>query len=231
MHLISPGLEKLKQLLMASAAFDQSPKAQCMSGTWVGIIKELLSDLKDSRSCLVWLKGSPGSGKLAIMKSICIELCADKIPVVLFFFNKNGSRAHTSLVERFVAMIAHQLARISNEFSKVLAELDLEESLRNISKAEQLEELVISPASRVKWSPQVVLVLDVPDECRGQHALKELMELARKLLQLPPAFAILILSKTSSEVYLPGTTVWMILTLKRMNELSYDAVFLISLMS
>ena len=160
------------------------------------------------------------------MKSICIELCADKIPVVLFFFNKNGSRAHTSLVERFVAMIAHQLARISNEFSKVL-----EESLRNISKAEQLEELVISPASRVKWSPQVVLVLDAPDECRGQHALKELMELARKLLQLPPAFAILILSKTSSEVYLPGTTVWMILMLKRMYELSYDTVFLISPMS
>ena len=131
-------LEKLRQLPIARAAFDQSPKAHCLSGTRVDIIKQLLSDLKNSPSRFVWLKGSPGRGKSAIAKSICTELRADNVPVTSFFFNKDGSQAHTSSAARFASTIARQLARISDEFGKELAKLDLEESLRTSPKKNSL---------------------------------------------------------------------------------------------
>ena len=186
------GLGKLGQLPMARAAFDQSPKAHCLSGTRVDIINKILSDLKDSPSRFVWLKGSPGRGKSAIAKSICIELRADNVPVTSFFFNKDGSQAHTSSAERFASTIARQLARISVEFGKELEKLDLAESSQNFSKEKQLEQLVITPANKVVWSSRVVLVLDALDECGDRDALKELMGLVGQLQRLPPTFAVFV---------------------------------------
>ena len=216
---------------MARAAFDQSPKAHCLSGTRVDIIKQLLSDLKNSPSRFVWLKGSPGRGKSAIAKSICTELRADNVPVTSFFFNKDGSQAHTSSAARFASTIARQLARISDEFGKELAKLDLEESSQNFSKEEQLEQLVISPATKVVWSSRVVLVLDALDECGDRDALRELVGLVGLLQRLPRTLPSSFLAgpsislRTSSETYLPSTVVWMPPAPPRTCEFSCDAAF------
>lgn len=177
---------------MATAAFDQSPKGPCLSGTRVKIPQELVSEVKDDRTRVVWLKGSPGKGKSTIAKSLCIELRADKIPVFSFFFNKDGGKAHTASTEIFASTIARQLARFSPDFNDALAALDLEQIVRIISKEEQLQQLVVTPARKIKWPFRAVLVLDALDECGDRRALEELMELVRKLLQLPPAFAIFI---------------------------------------
>ena len=74
----------------------------------------------------------------------------------------------------------------------MLADMDLDQVIRNHSKEQQLEQLVIIPACQVMWPSRAVLVLDGLDECGDRQALKELMELVRKLLKLPPAFSILV---------------------------------------
>jgi len=177
---------------MACATFDESPKAPCLSGTRVDTLQGLVADLKGDQFRLVWLKGSPGRGKSAIAKSVCIELRSDKIPVISFFFNKDGSQAHTASTEIFASTIARQLARYSSEFNSLLASLDLDQVVHSHSKEQQLEQLVIAPACQVEWRSRVVIVLDALDECGDRQALKELMELVQKLLQLPPVFSILI---------------------------------------
>jgi len=144
-----PDVGALKQLPLASAAFDESPKAPCLSGTRLDVLQGLVSDLKDDQSRLIWLKGSPGRGKSAIAKSVCIELCSDNIPVISFFFNKDGSQAYTASTERFASTIALQLARFSLDFEYMLADMDLDQVIRNHSKEQQLEQLVIIPACQV----------------------------------------------------------------------------------
>ena len=62
------------------------------------------------QSRLVWLKGSPGRGKSAIVKSICIQLRDSDISIISFFFNKNGADQPAS-ADRFAGTIAHQMAR------------------------------------------------------------------------------------------------------------------------
>ena len=72
----------------------------------------------------------------------------------------------------------------------MLASLDLEQIHRTHSREQQLEQLVINPARKIKWLSRVVLVLDALDECGDRQALKDLVQLARDLLRLPPAFTI-----------------------------------------
>lgn len=183
--------ELLEKLPVASAAFNESPKSPCMSGTRVKILRDLRSDLMNDQFRCVWLKGSPGKGKSAVAKSLCIELRSDKIPVVSFFFNKDGSEAFTASTGRLACTIARQLARFSPEFSNELTSLNADRILCD-DPEEQLEQLVIIPANNAIWSSRVVIVLDALDECGGQRGLDELMGLIPQLLRLPPAFAIFV---------------------------------------
>ena len=184
-------LEHLGKLPIASAAFNESPKSPCLSGTRVKILQGLRYDLTNGTLRVVWLKGSPGVGKSAVAKSLCIELRSEKLPIVSFFFDKDGNKAFTTSAERFASTIARQLARFSPDFSNMLTGLNVDQILRDDSK-EQLEQLVIIPANRVKWSSRVVIVLDAVDECGDRQALKELMRLVQRLVQLPPLFTILV---------------------------------------
>lgn len=158
------------------------------------LLEQLESELDNEQFRVIWLKGSPGRGKSATAKSICFRLRSKDVPVVSFFFNKDGSTTYTTSAERFASTIACQLARFSAEFREVLADpgLNVDQICHNYAKEAQLEQLVIAPASKVEWSSRIVIVLDALDECGSRHALQEFLKLVKQLLKLPAMFGIFI---------------------------------------
>jgi len=159
----------------------------------VKLLRQLQSDLEDRKIRIVWLDGSPGRGKSAIAKSLCVELLSNNIS---FFFNRNGADDDfTTTTKRFVSTIARQLARFSTEFRQGLVELDLERILSVHGNNDQgrLQDLIVQPAEMVKaWPTRIVVCIDALDECGDLYALEDLMKLIQMLLQLPPAFVIFI---------------------------------------
>jgi hypothetical protein len=193
--LITLGLELLQKLPIAKAAFYESPKESCLHGTRVTLLQKLQYDLGDKRLRIVWLEGSPGRGKSAIAKSLCLKLLSEKIPVVSFFFNRNGADdEYTTTTKRFSTTIARQLVRFSSQFRQQLVELDLDEISKLCDRKTQLRDLVIGPAQEVRtsWPARVVIVIDALDECGDLYALERLMELVEMLFTLPHAFVIFI---------------------------------------
>jgi len=186
----------------ASAAFDQSPKKPCLPTTRVKLLEDLQSDLEHNR--IVWLRGSPGRGKSAVAMSLCTSLGFKGVPVVSFFFNKNGDDGEfTTTTKRFAGTIVHQLAHFSPEFRDALPTRDINNILRKNDKIQQLQKLFIEPAEQVyrtkKEPKRVVIVLDALEECekerddQDQDPLEELMVLVKKLIEdLPPNFVIFI---------------------------------------
>lgn len=118
--------------------------------------------------------------------------------MVSFFFNKNRGSNDFTTTEKFASTIARQLARYSNDFRDALVALDLNQITRLDNKKQQVEKLVIELANRVKtWPRRVVIVIDGLDEC---DTLKDLLELVRKLLELPSAFVIFISCRPDQSV-------------------------------
>jgi len=186
----------------ASAAFDQSPKKPCLPTTRVKLLEDLQSDLEHKR--VVWLRGSPGRGKSAVAMSLCTSLGFKGVPVVSFFFNKNGDDGEfTTTTKRFASTIVHQLAHFSSEFRDALPTRNLNSILRKNDKIHQLQELFIKPAKQVygvgEERERVVIVLDALEECekerddQDQDPLEELMGLVKNLIKgLPSNFVIFI---------------------------------------
>jgi hypothetical protein len=188
----------------ANATFNDSRKGECLDGTRVDVRGTLQSDLKGNEFRLLWLTGSPGTGKSAIAKSTCTTLESNDIPVISFFFDKNNSEAYAESTKRFANTLAYQLALVSDEFLFALLALDLnpEAVLCKARKEKQLQELVIGPGRMVKnWPGRVVVVLDALDECGNREALKELIGLVKILLELPRAFVFFISCRDVEHVH------------------------------
>ena len=108
--------DALSKLPVADAEYISVTKSQCFETTRTGI-RGFITELFDHHNGrFIWLRGSPGTGKTAIAKSIAYSLARDKRLAGSFFWDKTGSRANTNTIELFPSTLASQLATFSRDY-------------------------------------------------------------------------------------------------------------------
>lgn len=71
----------------------------------------------------VWLRGSPGTGKTAIAKSVAADLYKQKQLAASFFFDKSGGTNNTNSSTFFISTLARQLADFHSGYRRLLFRL------------------------------------------------------------------------------------------------------------
>ena len=200
--------DALSKLPVADAEYISVTKNQCFETTRTGIRESIMELLNHHNGRFIWLRGSPGSGKTAIAKSIAGSLAKDKRLAASFFWDKTGSRANANTIEFFLSTLASQLATFSRDYEALLVNRLLDRSSRNVFRLpleKQMDLLIIEPMGSI--SPvfssargRLVIVLDGLDECGDGKMLARLMKLVLLLDKLPQHFIILVSARSEPEI-------------------------------
>ncbi|KAF7979095.1 hypothetical protein HWV62_43614 [Athelia sp. TMB] len=190
----------LDRLDIAKADYLHASKDACTPDTRVDMRKTIIGHLNDSSNRFVWLKGSPGTGKTAISKSVAIALQEQVRLAASFYFEKTGASRFAHSTDRFSSTLAHQLANFHPPYRHALfCHLRARHGDYPPLPLAQLHELVIA---RLDEDPDMpfppsVIVLDGLDECggSGQTALEALMTLILELTKLPSSIKFFIASR------------------------------------
>ena len=193
---------------MADAEYISVTKNQCFETTRTGIRESITELLDHHNDRFIWLRGSPGSGKTAIAKSIADSLARDKRLAASFFWDKTGGRANADSIELFPPTLANQLAMFSRDYEASLVNHILNRSSRNVLRLpleKQMDLLLLQPVSSIsqvflsaRGCP--VVVLDGLDECGDSKMLARLMKLVLLLDKLPHDFRILVSARSEPEI-------------------------------
>ena len=200
--------DALSKLPVADAEYVNVTKNQCFETTRTGIRESITELINHHNGRFIWLRGSPGTGKTAIAKSMADSLARDKRLAASFFWDKTGRRSNTNSIELFPSTLASQLATFNRDYEALLVNRLLDRSSRNVFRLPletQMGLLIIEPASSISQvfasaRGRPVVVLDGLDECGDKEMLARLMELVLLLDGLPHDFVILVSSRPEQEI-------------------------------
>ena len=201
-------LDALSKLPVADAEYISVTKNQCFETTRTGLRESITELLNQHNGRFIWLRGSPGTGKTAIAKSIADSLARDKRLAASFFWDKTGSRANANSIELFPSTLASQLATFSRDYEALLVNRLLDRLSRNVLRLpleKQMDLLIIEPMSSISlvfssMGSRPVVVLDGLDECGDGEMLAQLMKLVLLLDRLPQDFMILVSARPEPEI-------------------------------
>ncbi|KAG0693118.1 hypothetical protein DFH29DRAFT_965612 [Suillus ampliporus] len=199
----------LSAVVVHGALFDSTVwgaphERRCLRGTRTRILKEIETTLQASNSTLIWLSGSPGTGKSTIAHTIASRLKDKSRLAGTFFFSRNhGDIPGMASLDFFAPTLAYQISK-----SKHLAKDPVIQAIRSDPAildprkplADQIQELVVKPLEnlQVSWghSDPKVLVIDAIDACEEER-ICELISCLSNLLRRPriPHLHILITSR------------------------------------
>ncbi|KAF9450804.1 hypothetical protein P691DRAFT_797668 [Macrolepiota fuliginosa MF-IS2] len=187
-------LDRLAERTIDGAEFDSSardPPPRCHPGTRAEIITDAQEWLRvlDADKRILWLCGPVGVGKSAIVQSLA-ELQADsgerRIGATLFFsrtFQRNDpSRVWTT--------ISFQLAEKEPRYlAYVQEQLHSNPKLLEKGMREQFRKLIAEPFGLrevIKPSQPLFIFLDGLDECKGENAQTEIVQLISEFVHTYP---------------------------------------------
>lgn len=169
-------------------------KLECLDGTCTKILEEIEMTLQASTSTLIWLSGSPGTGKSAIAHTIASRLeSKSKLAGTFFFSRKHKDMPGITNLDFFAPTLAYQISKDNrNHLAKdsVVRSIKSDPLLLDPGKplADQIQKLLVEPLQnlQVSWghSEPKVLVIDAIDACE-EGRICELISCLSNLLHQP----------------------------------------------
>ncbi|KIK37540.1 hypothetical protein CY34DRAFT_452889 [Suillus luteus UH-Slu-Lm8-n1] len=189
--------ESLSAVVVLRALHDCSKlgppdKLKCLDGTCTEILEEIEMTLQASESTLIWLSGSPGTGKSAIAHTIASRLKSrSKLAGTFFFSRQRKDMPGITNLDFFAPTLAYQISQ-SNHLAKdsVIQSIRSDPIILDPSRslADQIQKLLVEPLQnlQVSWghSEPKVLVIDAIDACEKEH-ICELISCLSNLLHQP----------------------------------------------
>ncbi|KAG1798055.1 uncharacterized protein HD556DRAFT_1232676 [Suillus plorans] len=186
--------ESLSAVVVHHALYD-CPKwgpRDCLDGTCTKILEEIETALQAESSTLIWLSGSPGTGKSAIAHTIASRLKKkSKLAGTFFFSRQHKDIPGMASLDFFAPTLAYQISR-----SKHLAKDAVIQSIRSDpiildprrSFTEQIQGLLVKPLQnlQVSWrhlEPKA-FVIDAIDACE-EGRICEFISCLSNLLHQP----------------------------------------------
>ncbi|KAF5314355.1 hypothetical protein D9619_011964 [Psilocybe cf. subviscida] len=187
-----------------AAAREDVPK--CQEQTRVAIIEGIhkwANSQEPGAPPLMWMYGPAGSGKTTIMQTVAETFDKEGSLAVSFFFSRLSAARPTDK-ENFVITMAHQLSLCIPALQQPLADALLSKSILTKSLTKQLDSLIINPLKTLdpaEVGPRCIFRVDGLDECNGNTAQRDVLDLLERLLdQAPHRVRILVASRSLSHI-------------------------------
>ncbi|KAF9445573.1 hypothetical protein P691DRAFT_805486 [Macrolepiota fuliginosa MF-IS2] len=164
---------------MSGAEFDslaRHPVPRCLHGTREKIIHGVCEWITKPEPKMLWLRGSAGVGKSAIMQTVAEKSSQSAILGATLFFSRANQR---SKLNHVVPTLAYQLATHIPSYRLDVEELiGLYPTIFEKSVANQFQKFIIEPFLAPRPDQQTFLILiDGLDECESERDQCELVEL------------------------------------------------------
>ncbi|KDR79883.1 hypothetical protein GALMADRAFT_241992 [Galerina marginata CBS 339.88] len=188
-HDSEPGLRALRKSIVVGALHDASerfPPPKCHPETRKKILALIMAWIEDPTHLedILWLYGSLGSGKTAIMQTIA-ELCRSSNNILggTFFFSRGKPGREDSRL--LFATIAYQLALHDPGLRQYINRAMVKDptlDTKEISK--QLKALIIEPFRKLALPRSQIyfVIIDGLDECQGFEIQRQILTLIAKTL-------------------------------------------------
>ncbi|KAJ7152066.1 hypothetical protein C8R46DRAFT_1228924 [Mycena filopes] len=185
------------------------PISGCLEGTRKRIFAEIDEWLAARNSPnILWIKGSPGSGKSCIAQSVVEKQTRTDFPGACFFFERDSRdfTAPSTMLRAISAALCHYPA-----FLEALAD-DLERhtvDFSHTSVEDQFRRLVEMPLQRLLMElPEgsaVVVVVDALDECGGRDVTRhqdreDVLKVISRWSKLSPALRLVVTSRDEAPI-------------------------------
>ncbi|KAI9893633.1 MAG: hypothetical protein M1814_006429 [Vezdaea aestivalis] len=182
--------QNLRMLPVAAGASYNSSnwqhEAQCLAGTRVEIIKDILMWSKDPNSKhVLWLNGMAGTGKSTIARTIARKLDETNCLAANFSFSRDRSdlcdaaKLLTTLADQLTCKLPIVRPYISNAIAH-------NHSILDQGLSEQWKHLIFQPLSCLQeenYPSQVfVIVIDALDECQSKGDIQLVLRLLQQVI-------------------------------------------------
>ncbi len=156
---------------------------------------------------MIWLSGPAGTGKSAVAQTFA-ERCAEVGRLgASFFFSRPNDRSDPDTV---IPSLVYNLAVCNSNYkSLVAAQLANDpEILRKKTRRTQFKKLIVAPLSqlqtqrRMRIKEPLLVVLDGLDECKGENAQREIVEMISEVIRLKKDFPLIWLISSRPEPHL-----------------------------
>ncbi|KAF7770813.1 hypothetical protein Agabi119p4_6787 [Agaricus bisporus var. burnettii] len=136
---------------------------------------------------MLWVRGSAGTGKSAVAQSFA-DSCEEKeILGASYFFSRTTGR---DKLETVVPTLVYELARSVPEYHYLIEQrLAKDHVLLQNSPPVQFRKLIVEPFAnlqRERPRKPIVVILDGLDECAGENAQREILELITNAIRTNP---------------------------------------------
>lgn len=204
-------MEQLARSGFTGAEFDSSerdPPPRCHPGTRSSIISRLHEWREDPerKQSLVWLRGSAGVGKSAIMQTFAEDLSSSVSLGVALFLSKPNRRSDPA---RVFPSLAYQLAIRNTAYKNYVSGLISQDpSILRKSMAQQFSRLISEPFSSAEFSydhQTRLILIDGLDECDSERAQREMILLVTSFIQKYPKSPLLWVISSRPEYHLRNT--------------------------
>lgn len=155
---------------------------------------------------MLWLHGPAGTGKSAVAQTFA-ERCAESERLgASFFFSRSNNRSDPNTV---IPSLIYQLAvRLPHYKSLVAAHLANDPELLRKTRRTLFKNLIVEPLSQLQTQRRkriqepLLVVLDGLDECQGEDAQREIIEMISEVVRLKQDFPLIWLICSRPEAHL-----------------------------
>jgi hypothetical protein len=136
---------------------------------------------------MLWVRGSAGTGKSAVAQSFGDSCGKERRHGASYFFSRPTGR---DKIETVVPTVVYQLAATIPEYRSLIGhQLASNPLLLRKSPPVQFRELIVEPfATLQRQRPRdpIVIILDGLDECEGENAQREILQMITDAIRTNP---------------------------------------------